>query len=102
MSSRAPAEDEGTAHALAEEAYELVQADPQRAKTIAAHALAAARVDGDRRAEVAALHSLSWAQHVLGDVSAERTAREGIRIGTRIGDGRGVALLRRLALTLAF
>src|SRR5690349_1819252 len=100
MSSRAPAREE-SALTLAEQAYDLVQADPRRAKAIAEQALDVARERHDRSEEVAALHALSWAQHVLGDPRAGRTARAGIRVGTRAGDQRAVALLRRrLALIL--
>jgi CHAT domain-containing protein len=68
----------------------------------AERALALARVEGDPEAEVASLHALSWAQHVLGDPRTLSTARAGIRLARRHGDRRRAALLRRrLALSLA-
>src|SRR5580765_1415235 len=88
---------------LAEKAYGLVQADPSAAAKLAERALEAARREQDVQGEVAALHALAWSQHVLGDPRASGTAREGIRIATRSGDHRGVALLRRrLSMSLAF
>jgi CHAT domain-containing protein len=89
--------------ALAEEARALVQVSPRRALTLAEQARAAATAEGDVKAEVASLHALAWAQHVLGDPRAAATARTGIRIGERHGDRRGIALLRRrLATSHAF
>src|SRR5512133_2820853 len=88
---------------LAEEAYDLVQVRPARAAALAERALAVARSEDDAEAQVAALHALSWAQRVIGDPRAARTARAGIRIGERDGARRRVALLRRnFAHTLAF
>src|SRR5438105_5762156 len=100
MSNGIPA---GAALALAEEAYVLVQVHPSRAASLAERALTLAREERDPEAQVASLHALSWAQHVIGDPRAVRSARAGIRVGVRSGQRRRVALLRRrLALTLAF
>jgi hypothetical protein len=89
--------------ALAEEAFDHVQTDPAQAASLAERALALARLERNSEAQVASLHALSWAQHLIGDPSARRTARTGIRVGLRSGERRRVALLRRrLALTLAF
>src|SRR5215211_4841400 len=88
---------------LAEQAYELVQARPARAVTLAERAFAVAREETDAEAQVAALHALSWAQRVVGDPRSVRTARAGIRIGDKHGARRRVALLRRnFAHGLAF
>src|SRR5262249_27306702 len=100
MSTAAPPHE---ALALAEQASALVQVRPRQALTLAERAFAAARAERDGGAEVAALHALAWAQHVLGDNRALSTARAGIRAAERTGDRRGVGLLRRrLAMTLAF
>src|SRR5260221_10755163 len=89
--------------AMAHEAYQLVQVKPRRALALAERALGAAAAEKDAKAKAAALHALAWSQHVLGDPRAAATARAGIRVATRNGDHRAVALLRRrLALTLAF
>jgi hypothetical protein len=87
---------------LAEAAYELVEADPSRAGTLAALALRCARGQRNPDAEVAALHALSFAQYELGDPQAIRTIRRAVRIGERHGLTRRTALARRrLALDLA-
>jgi hypothetical protein len=99
MSSAATAR---SALALAERAYDVVQVSPRRAQTLAERALACAQKERDFEAQVAALHTLSWAQHVRGDPRTFATARAGIRIGERHGYRRRTALLRRrLALSLA-
>jgi hypothetical protein len=91
----------GTALALAEEAHALVQVSPRRALALAERALAVAFADGDVPAKLAALHTLGWAQRVVGDTRAIGTLRTGIRIGERHRDWRSVGLLRRqLAVTL--
>src|SRR5690348_2294406 len=88
---------------LAEDAYGLVQADPQAAAALAERALLSARAERDVAAQVTAVHALAWAQHVLGDSRAAASARRGIRLGERHGNRRAVALLRRrLSMTLAF
>jgi CHAT domain-containing protein len=92
MSSAAPAR---RGLALAERAYDLVQVRPTRAVALAERASALARAERDAEALVAALHALSWAQRVMGDPRAMRTARAGIRIGEKNGARRRVALLRR-------
>jgi CHAT domain len=100
MSSAVPARK---GLALAEKAYDLVQARPSRAVALAEEAFALARAERDAEAQVAALHTLSWAQRVMGDPRAMRTARTGIRIGEKNGARRRVALLRRnYASGLAF
>src|SRR5262245_51100212 len=100
MSSAAPLRN---GLALAEEAYDLVQVRPNRAVALAERAAAVARTERDAEAQVAALHALSWAQRVLGDPRAMRTARAGIRKGEKHGARRRVALLRRnYAQGLAF
>src|SRR5262249_3670687 len=76
-------------------AYDLVQVRPARAVEFAERALARARAEHDAEAQVAALHALSWAQRVIGDPRAMRTARAGIRIGEKHDVRRRVALLRR-------
>jgi hypothetical protein len=97
------AETPGEALALAEEAYALVQVDPRRAGELAGRAHVAAAAERDYAAEVAALHALGWAQSVLGDPRAIETLRAAIRVGTRHGETRRVALVRRLlAVSLAF
>jgi hypothetical protein len=99
MSSAAPPQ---SALALAEQAYDSVQIRPRRAEALAEQALALARAERDTEAEVAALHALSWAQHVRGDPRTVATAKAGIRLAERYGDRRRAALLRRrLALSLA-
>src|SRR5262245_29486583 len=91
-----------SASTLADEAYDLVQVDPRKALALARRAEVAARAEADADARLVALHALSWAEHVLGDPRAARTAREAIRLGERHGRRRRVALLRRrLALILA-
>jgi hypothetical protein len=97
MSSGAPA------LALADQAYDLVQADPQAAAALAEQALENALAEGDAGAQIAALHALAWARHVLGDPRAIETARRGVRVAGRSGDRAAVALLRRrLSISLAF
>jgi tetratricopeptide (TPR) repeat protein len=91
-----------SALALAERAYELVQVSPRRAQAHAERAFALAGSERDAAAQVAALHALSWAQHVQGDPRTFATAKAGIRIAERSGEHRRAALLRRrLALSLA-
>src|SRR5438105_2096634 len=95
---------DGRPLAWAEQAYALVQARPLQARALAERALAAASAQGDAEAQLTAMYALAWAQNVLGDAkTARKTMRAGIRLGTRYGDGRRVALLRRLlAFSLAF
>jgi CHAT domain len=91
-----------SALALAEAAYELVQADAADAAELARRALELARTQRQPEAEVAALHALAFAWHELGDPRALRTTRAAIRIGERHGLARRTALVRRrLALDLA-
>src|SRR5258707_9341431 len=92
MSSPAPARK---GLALADQAYDFVQARPTRAIEIAERAFAFARDEADPEAQVAALHVLWWAQRVVGDPRSLRTARKGIRIGEKHGVVRRLALLRR-------
>ena len=88
--------------ALAEAAFDLVEADPSKAAPLAALALRRARGQRDPEAEVTALHALSFAQHELGDPQAIRTIRRAVRTGERHGLIRRTALARRrLALDLA-
>ncbi|MDQ6804459.1 MAG: CHAT domain-containing protein [Actinomycetota bacterium] len=95
----APEED---ALALAESAFELVEADAAEAARIAERALRLARARGEVEAEVAALHALSFARHELGEARAINTIRSAIRLGERHGLARRTALARRrLALDLA-
>jgi CHAT domain len=96
------AASQGDALQLAESAFELVEANPSRAATLAALALRRARGQRNPEAEVAALHALSFAQHELGDPQAIRTIRRAVRTGERHGLTRRTALARRrLALDLA-
>jgi hypothetical protein len=98
MSSR-----ETLAATQAAEAYALVQADPRRALALAERAAAAADLERNPRAKVAALYALSWAQLELGDGRALATARAGVRLARWNGDRRGEGLLRRrVATSLAF
>ena len=90
------------APALAQAAFDLVEADASAAALLAERALRAARKDRQPEAEVAALHALSFAQHELGDGRAIRTIRRAVRTGERYGLTRRTALARRrLALDLA-
>ncbi len=87
---------------LADSAFDLVEVDAARASALAQVALRRARRQGNREAEVAALHALSFAQHELGDPRAIRTIRRAVRTGERHGLTRRTALARRrLALDLA-
>ena len=97
----APGHDENPL-ALAETAFELVQANAADAATLADRALVLARAQRDREAEVTSLHALSFAQHQLHDPRALRTIRAAIRVGERHGVPRRAALARRrLAFDLA-
>jgi hypothetical protein len=88
--------------ALAQTAFELVEADAAAAARLAERALGLARAQQETEAHVAALHALSFARHELGDPRAIRTIRAAIRIGERHGLTRRTALARRrLALDLA-
>ncbi|MDQ6778136.1 MAG: CHAT domain-containing protein [Actinomycetota bacterium] len=88
--------------ALAEAAFELVEADPGKAARVAERALRLARAQREAEAEVAALHALSFARHELGDPRANDDIRAAIRIGEYHGLARRTALARRrLALDLA-
>ena len=88
--------------ALAEAAFETVETDAAAAREMAERALRAARTDGDREAEVAALHALSFAQHELGDPQAIRSIRRAVRAGESSGLTTRTSLARRrLALDLA-
>jgi hypothetical protein len=87
----------GKARLWAEEAHALVEAQPRKALALAERARSAASTEGDRDAEVAALHSLAWAQLRLGDAQASvSTIRLGLRLARRQGDPQAAALLRRL------
>src|ERR1700722_1184078 len=100
MSSLASARG-GTASALAEEAHALVAVSPAQGLALAERALAAAVAEDDVGAQLAARHTLGWAQRMVGDRRAAGTLRAGIGIGEKHGDQLGVALLRRqLAVTL--
>ena len=88
--------------ALAQSAFELVEADAQAAAALAERALRLARRQRNGEGEVAALHALSFAQHELGDRRAIRTIRSAIRAGQHHGLTRRTALARRrLAMDLA-
>jgi CHAT domain len=88
--------------ALAEAAYELVEADAAAAARAAEQALRLALAQRDAEAQVAAWHALSFARHELGDPRAIDAIRAAIRIGKRHGLERRTALARRrLALDLA-
>jgi hypothetical protein len=87
----------GTAQRWAEEAHALVETQPRKALALAERARSAASTEGDRKAEVAALHSIAWAQLRLGDAEASAsTIRSGLRLARRQGDTQAAALLRRL------
>ena len=87
----------GQARAWAEEAHALVETEPRRALALAERARSTASTEGDRDAEIAALHSLAWAQLRLGDARASvSTIRSGLRLATGQGDPQAAALLRRL------
>ncbi|HWF52223.1 MAG TPA: CHAT domain-containing protein [Solirubrobacteraceae bacterium] len=88
--------------ALAQSAFDLVEADAGAAARMAERALQLARAQRAPEAEVAALHALSFARHELGDARAISAIRAAIRIGERHGLARRTALARRrLALDLA-
>jgi hypothetical protein len=88
--------------ALAQTAFELVEADAGAAARLAERAVGLARAQRAAEAHVAALHALSFARHELGDPRALRAIRAAIRIGERHGLARRTALARRrLALDLA-
>src|SRR5690349_17069055 len=89
--------------ALAEQAHGLVQADPRAGLAAAEAALAVARHERDREAEVAALHALGFARYALGDARALATMRRAVSVGRRSGQHRRAALARRnLAVYLAY
>jgi hypothetical protein len=89
--------------ALAEQAREVVQADPQAGAALAEDALDLARARRDTEGEVAALHALGFARYALGDSRALSTIRLAVRAGERHGHVRRAALARRnLALYLAY
>jgi hypothetical protein len=69
--------------ALAEAAFERVQADAAGAAEDAGRALALARAGRLPEAEVAALHALAFAQDELGDPRGLRTARTAVRVAER-------------------
>jgi len=88
--------------ALAQSAFDLVEADAAAAGELAERALALARAQHQAEAQVAALHALSFARHELGDPRAIIAIRAAIRIGERHGLARRTAFARRrLALDLA-
>jgi hypothetical protein len=100
MTGRGRAQDPLT---LARTAHRLVESDTSRAASLARHALQVARRDGDRPAEVAALHALGFAQHELGDPGAIRTLQAAVRVGARNGLLAQAAMARRpLAIYLAY
>ncbi|HEX5195254.1 MAG TPA: CHAT domain-containing protein [Solirubrobacteraceae bacterium] len=80
---------------LAESAFDRVEADATEAARMAERALALARADGLREAEVAALHALSFALSELGDRRAKPTIRSAIRIADRNGLARRAGMARR-------
>ena len=87
----------GQARAWAEEAHALVETEPRRALALAERARLTASTEGDRGAEIAALHSLAWAQLRLGHAKASvSTIRSGLRLADREGDPKAAAPLRRL------
>jgi hypothetical protein len=81
--------------AQAEAAFERVEGNAADAADLAQQALAAARAQGDREAEVAALHALSFALSELGDARAKPTIRAAIRIADRHGLARRAGMARR-------
>jgi len=81
--------------ALAELAFDRVEADAADAARIAEQALELARADRLAEAEVAALHALSFAQFELGDDRAKATIRSAIRIADRHGLARRAGMARR-------
>src|SRR6201992_1223851 len=78
--SRASVEDP---LALAEAAFDRVQANAARAAEDARRALAMARARQLPEAQVAALHALAFAQEELGDPRGLRTARTAVRVAER-------------------
>jgi hypothetical protein len=96
--SRASVEDP---LALAEAAFDRVQADAAGAADDARRALALARARRLPEAQVAALHALAFAQDELGDPRGLRTARTAVRVAERhrLSDRAGLAR-RRVAAVL--
>ena len=79
-----------------------MEADAVAAARLAERALGLARSQQQAEAQVAALHSLSFAWHELGDPRSIRAIRAAIRIGERHRLQRRTALARRrLAMDLA-
>jgi hypothetical protein len=96
--SRASVEDP---LALAEAAFDRVQADAASAAHDARHALALARARRLPEAQVAALHALAFAQDELGDPRGLRTARTAVRVAERHQlTGRAGLARRRVAAVL--
>ncbi len=87
--------------ALAEAAFDRVQADAAGAAHDAQRALALARRRRLPEAQVAALHALAFAQDELGDPRGLRTARTAVRVAERhrLTDRAGLAR-RRVAAVL--
>jgi tetratricopeptide (TPR) repeat protein len=96
--SRASVEDP---LALAEAAFDRVQADAAGAAHDARRALALARTRRLPEAQVAALHALAFAQDELGDPRGLRTARTAVRVAERHRlTGRAGLARRRVAAVL--
>jgi tetratricopeptide (TPR) repeat protein len=87
--------------ALAEAAFDRVQADATAAAHDARHALTLARARRLPEAQVVALHALAFAQDELGDPRGLRTARTAVRVAERHRlTGRAGLARRRVAAVL--